>query len=87
MSAMRKFTGVALATAAALAFSTVSMSTASAGEAAMVKCEGVNSCKGKSACKTATSECKGHNSCSGKGFLELSKADCDAAKAKMKEAA
>jgi hypothetical protein len=81
MAAMRKFSGVALATAAAFAFSTVAVTTASAAEEAKVKCEGVNSCAGTSACKTATNECKGKNGCAGHGFLELSKADCDAAKA------
>jgi len=49
--------------------------------AAKIKCEGVNSCKGKSACKTADNECAGHNSCKGKGFVMLSEAECEAAKA------
>ncbi len=30
---------------------------------------GINSCKGKSACKTANNACKGQNSCKGQGFL------------------
>jgi hypothetical protein len=46
----------------------------------------VNSCKGQSACKSASNSCKGQNSCKGKGFVEMSKADCTAAKAKAKEA-
>ena len=49
---------------------------------AKIKCEGSNSCKGKSACKTAGNECSGHNECKGKGFMMLSEADCEAAKAK-----
>ena|SRR3990170_3171865 len=40
-------------------------------------CIGANSCKGTSACKTATSECGGKNACKGKGFLEKTKAECD----------
>jgi hypothetical protein len=56
----------------------------SGGEAKM-KCEGVNSCKGQSECKSAHNDCKGQNSCSGKGFMMMSKADCDAAKAKAAE--
>lgn len=28
-----------------------------------VHCEGVNECKGKGACKSATNECKGKNEC------------------------
>jgi hypothetical protein len=75
--------GVALAAAAAVMFSTVAVSTASADEA-KIKCSGVNSCKGQSACKSANNACKGQNSCKGKGFVEMSKADCDAAKAKAK---
>jgi uncharacterized membrane protein len=53
--------------------------------AAKVKCEGVNSCKGKSDCKTAHNSCKGKNNCNGMGFLNLTQAECDAAKAKAAE--
>ena len=42
----------------------------------------MNSCKGKSACKTANISCKGQNSCKGQGFMEMTQAKCDAAKAK-----
>jgi hypothetical protein len=52
---------------------------------AMVKCEGVNSCKGKSDCKTAQNECKGHNGCGGQGFKMMTADDCEAAKAKAAE--
>ena len=51
------------------------------GEEAKIKCEGVNGCKGESACATATNECAGQNGCKGKGFLKLTKAECDAARA------
>jgi hypothetical protein len=83
MQKSSKFSGIAMATAAAMLFSTATFTTASAADAAKVKCEGVNSCKGKSACSTAKSACQGQNSCKGQGFLSLSKADCDAAKTKM----
>ena len=83
MQKSNKFSGVALATAAAMLFSTAAVTTASAADA-KVKCEGVNGCKGQSACHTATNACQGQNSCKGKGYLLLSKADCDSAKAKMK---
>ena len=33
-----------------------------------VKCSGVNSCKGNSACGGATNSCAGKNSCKGKGW-------------------
>jgi hypothetical protein len=77
----RKFSSVALAAAAAVMFSTVAVNTASA-EEAKVKCEGVNACKGQSACGTANNACKGQNACKGAGYLSLTKAECDAAKAK-----
>lgn len=50
-----------------------------------VKCEGVNSCKGESACKTLFSDCAGHNDCKGKGFVMLSAEECEQAKAEMQE--
>lgn len=74
----------ALAGAAALLFSTVAVPVAHAGDA-KVKCEGVNSCKGTSACATKANACRGQNSCKGQGFLELTKAQCDAEKAKLKQ--
>jgi hypothetical protein len=82
----KKLTGLALATAAAGLFATAGITAAYAGKhegEAKVKCEGVNSCKGTSACGTASSACKGQNSCKGKGWQYMSKAECDAAKAKM----
>jgi hypothetical protein len=84
MSTAKSLSGAAIATAAALLFSTAPITTAAAEEAKM-HCDGVNSCKGTSACKTATNSCKGQNSCKGKGFLEMTAKDCDAAKAKMKK--
>jgi hypothetical protein len=78
-----KTTGAAIATAAAMLFTSLAISTASA-EEAKVECMGVNSCKGQSACKSANNACKGMNSCKGQGFLELTKKECDAAKAKTK---
>ena len=48
-----------------------------------VKCEGVNSCKSHSDCKTLFSECAGHNECAGKGFKMLTPEECEEAKAAM----
>lgn len=79
-----KVARVAVATAAALLFNNMAVTTAGAVEA-KVKCEGVNACKGKSACSTATNACQGQNSCKGKGYLLLSQAECDQAKAQMKK--
>ena len=50
-------------------------------EGEKVKCEGVNSCKGQSECKTDHSECGGHNSCKGKGWMSMSPEECEKAKA------
>lgn len=78
----RRTTGAALATAAAMLFTSVGISTAHA-EDAKIHCMGVNACKGQSACKTATNACKGRNSCKGSGFLELTEQQCTEAKAAM----
>ena len=75
--------GAAIATAAAMLFGSLSAAPVSAAEEAKIKCEGVNACKGKSACATAQNSCQGQNACKGHGYLLLSQADCDAAKAKM----
>jgi uncharacterized membrane protein len=94
LSPMSKFTGasnmktmkaggMAIATAAAVLFATLSATTASADEA-KVKCTGVNSCKGQSSCKSARNSCKGMNSCKGQGFVEMTKSECVAAKTKAK---
>lgn len=79
----KKLTGLALATAAAGLFATAGIPAAYAGKhEGKMHCDGVNGCKGKSACQTADNACKGQNSCKGKGYIEMSKAECDAAKAK-----
>src|SRR5437763_1389680 len=44
-----------------------------------VKCAATNSCKGQSACKTASASCKGQNACKGQGYSEVpTSADCTA---------
>ena len=81
----KKLSSLALATAAAVMFSSAPLTAANAADEAKVKCEGVNACKGKGACSTASNACAGKNSCGGKGFLMLTQAECDAAKAKAKK--
>ena len=80
MQLSKSVSSAALATAAALLFSVGSFTTASADEA-KVHCDGVNSCKGQSSCKSAKNSCKGQNACKGQGFKEVTQKDCDAAKA------
>ncbi|MBT3237178.1 MAG: hypothetical protein HOK06_05765 [Rhodospirillaceae bacterium] len=80
MSITTKAAGATLATAAAAMFTMgVAMTPATGTAAEMIKCMGVNGCKGQSACKTASSSCKGLNSCKGHGFLPMSKEACDKA--------
>jgi hypothetical protein len=83
-SSVKKISGLALAAAAAIAFTAAPLTGANAADEAKVKCEGVNSCKGQGACKTGKNECAGKNACKGQGVVEMSKAACDAAKAKAK---
>ena len=74
------------ASAALLAFSTLSMTApAAAAEGDAVHCYGVNSCKGASDCKTSMNECKGQNSCKGHGFKAMSSKECTAAGGSLTE--
>ena len=79
-----KLTGIALAAAAAGMFAMTAAGPAAA-QAAKVKCEGVNGCKGHGSCKSASNACKGQNACKGKSFSEMSQAECDKAKMEMKK--
>ncbi len=83
MKTVSKVTGFTLASAAAaLLLAGCSASGDGAKSASMskkmadVKCGGINSCKGTSACATATSACKGQNSCKGQGWVKASASDC-----------
>ncbi len=72
--------GLLLATAVAALFATAPVM---AGEydgakEATVHCGGVNECKGKTECKTATNACKGQNECKGKGFVPTTAEECEA---------
>jgi hypothetical protein len=82
----RKSSGIAIATAAAVLFSSTPALNALAADA-KIKCDGGNSCKGKSECHTATNACAGQNSCKGTGHVQLSKSECTAAQAANKPAA
>jgi hypothetical protein len=85
MITSKKFSSAALATAAAVLFSTAPLMTAHAADEAKVKCEGLNACKGKGACSSAKNACAGQNACKGAGYVLLPKAECDAAKAQLKK--
>lgn len=70
--------GLALAAAAASLFALAPLAATADSSDTLGYCYGVNACKGKSSCKTATSGCQGQNSCKGTGFVDsVSKATCD----------
>lgn len=48
-----------------------------------VNCAGINECKGKSACHTATHSCAGQNSCKGDGWLDVTPEECAAKNGKI----
>ena len=77
MTTRRKFSTIAMATAAAALFSVAPMTAVQAGSDSKVHCFGVNKCKGHNDCKTATNACKGHASCKGQGFVSMSKHACE----------
>jgi hypothetical protein len=72
-----KITGVLLATAVGVLFTTQPLladSSQTQSQATSVKCVGGNSCKGQSECATKANSCKGQNACKGKGFITTSSA-------------
>lgn len=72
----KKKLATVIATAAAVAFVTAPLTSTVASAAHKIKCYGINSCKGKSACKTANNKCKGHNSCKGQGYVMKTAKQC-----------
>jgi len=85
MISVKKLTGLALATAAAALFAGAPAAIAGEKGEGAVHCSGVNACKGKSGCATASNACKGKNSCKGKGWVGMSKEACEAIGGKTKK--
>lgn len=77
--------GKIIATAVASLLLAAAPQLANAGDAktTKVKCEGINECKGKSACNTANNACAGMNACKGKGWNEVTAKECKAKKGKV----
>jgi hypothetical protein len=76
--------GALIAASVAGLFTTGAPLIASADKAASdVKCEGINSCKGKGACSQAKHECAGMNACKGQGWIKASAEDCKKQKGKV----
>ena len=77
MRSKKKVLGFTIATAAAIAFATAPItSTLAQAAGKKVHCYGINACKGKSTCQTATSACKGKNDCKGKGYVMKTAKQC-----------
>jgi hypothetical protein len=51
---------------------------ANAGDSDKVQCQGVNSCRGKGACHSASNGCAGQNGCKGKGWVQMTEKECKA---------
>ncbi len=87
MTTMRKISGITLAAAAAALLMAGTVSSTPASADGSVKCAGINSCKGTSACKTADNPGgPGQNSCKGLGLSMTNTADeCTAAGGKIIE--
>jgi hypothetical protein len=68
--------GALIAALAAGLFGAGTPLVASAADAAKVRCQGINACKGKSACHSAANACAGQNGCKGKGWIEATEKEC-----------
>jgi hypothetical protein len=76
MTSIRKITGATLAaTAAAMLLGGAVGLTSTPASADSVKCQGINACKGQSACKTASNACKGQNACKSQGWVPTASAE------------
>jgi hypothetical protein len=84
MNHATKITGLAIAAAAAAMFMAAPAAQAAKHEG-NVHCTGVNACKGKSDCKTASNACKGMNACKGQGMNIMSEKDCKAKNGKIEK--
>ena len=75
---MSKKSGAVLAACAAafVMSSAASIQIASAEDAPVVHCMGVNACKGLNSCKGANNACKGQGSCKGTGFVDTTAEVC-----------
>jgi hypothetical protein len=68
--------GALIAAMAAGLFAAGAPLAASAGDSDKVHCQGVNACKGKGACHSASNSCAGSNACKGKGWIVTSEKEC-----------
>jgi hypothetical protein len=75
-NAVKVLSRAALAAAAAGLFATATVGTAITSDEANVHCTGVNACKGKGECRTATNDWKGMNSCKGQDFISMTPTEC-----------
>ena len=82
MKESAKFSGIAIAAAAAslliagCASQGGATSTSADASTVKVKCYGANACKGQAECATVENACKGQNACKSKGFITLTERAC-----------
>ena len=69
----------ALAASAAALFATGCSSLCGEPAEALVKCTGINTCKGAGACATPDNSCKGRNDCKGKSWSYMTSGECSTA--------
>tara|TARA_R110002110_G_scaffold33533_1_gene114858 strand:- start:184907 stop:185161 length:255 start_codon:yes stop_codon:yes gene_type:complete len=68
--------GLTLAATAAALFASGCTTLCGEAHEALVKCAGVNACKGSSECATPDNSCKGRNGCKGTGWVYMTKSEC-----------
>jgi len=79
-------TGALIAALAAGLLTSGIATTSQAGDTDKVRCAGINSCKGKSACNSTDHACAGMNGCKGKGWIETTAKECKAKGGKVEPA-
>jgi hypothetical protein len=67
---------IAMSVAGLLLAATPVLADAPATKEAKVKCSGINACKGKGGCASASNGCSGQNGCKGKGWVETTEKAC-----------
>lgn len=76
--------GLLLASAVASMFAGPAASAKSAKHhVKLIKCAGINACKGKGSCAGADNACKSKNACKGKGWVETTARHCKAKHGKI----
>jgi uncharacterized membrane protein len=76
MNAFGKGIMIASAVASLMASGTLTARAEDKAGGDVVRCSGINACKGQGACGGANHGCKGQNACKGQGWVETSAKEC-----------